>query len=96
MTSYQAAQELTADGYTSHLVLLGGVDWNDVTKDVRVVRTLTDERFWERNTEYLMNRFAGEESFALLTRVQVVNGVVLTPDLTKEESRLYEWPPPRP
>ncbi|MFF1612628.1 helix-turn-helix domain-containing protein [Amycolatopsis sp. NPDC058278] len=28
------SEELTADDYTSHLVLLGGVDWNSVTRDV--------------------------------------------------------------
>lgn len=28
------SDELTADDYTSHLVLLGGVDWNSVTRDV--------------------------------------------------------------
>ncbi len=166
--TYQAAQRLTADDYTSHLVLLGGVDWNEVTDDVLhrldlpvqqvgdwdgdkgpyfevnddrrerhypllsgrsliedvalfsrgpnpfnrkrtisicngmhsrgtygVVRALTDERFRDRNAEYLANRFSGEESYALLTRVAVVNGVVLTPDWTKEESRLHEWPPVR-
>lgn len=28
------SEELAADDYTSHLVLLGGVDWNSVTRDV--------------------------------------------------------------
>ncbi|MEV5717823.1 XRE family transcriptional regulator [Amycolatopsis mediterranei] len=28
------SEELEADDYTSHLVLLGGVDWNSVTRDV--------------------------------------------------------------
>jgi transcriptional regulator with XRE-family HTH domain len=32
--NFHTADELTADDYTSHLVLLGGVDWNSVTKDV--------------------------------------------------------------
>ncbi|MFI5588197.1 helix-turn-helix domain-containing protein [Amycolatopsis sp. NPDC051758] len=32
--NFHTADELTADHYTSHLVLLGGVDWNTVTRDV--------------------------------------------------------------
>ncbi|RSM90401.1 transcriptional regulator [Kibdelosporangium aridum] len=31
---FKTAQELTPDDYTSHLVLLGGVDWNFVTRDL--------------------------------------------------------------
>ncbi|WP_244211166.1 helix-turn-helix domain-containing protein [Amycolatopsis kentuckyensis] len=32
--SFHTTEELTPDHYTSHLVLLGGVDWNTVTRDV--------------------------------------------------------------
>lgn len=32
--NFKPAQELTPDDYTSHLVLLGGVDWNFVTRDL--------------------------------------------------------------
>jgi transcriptional regulator with XRE-family HTH domain len=32
--SFHTTEELTADHYTTHLVLLGGVDWNTVTRDV--------------------------------------------------------------
>ncbi len=53
------------------------------------VRALTDERFRDRNMEYIRARFAGSEAFFLLTRVEVENGVTLTPDWT--ETVLFEW-----
>jgi hypothetical protein len=55
------------------------------------VRALTDERFRDRNAEYIQDRFAGSETFCLLTRVTVENGVTLTPDWTLPETRLFEW-----
>lgn len=59
-----------------------------------VVRALTDPAFRGRNTEYLRARFESSESFLILTRVQVEPGpVVLTPDWTLPENRLFEWPP---
>lgn len=32
--NFRAAEELSKDDYTTHLVLLGGVDWNEVTRDL--------------------------------------------------------------
>ncbi len=165
--TFRTSNELTADDYTGHLVLLGGVDWNTVTKVVinradlpleqvgravdaehggfRVqengqprlieprldaqghlvedvahfyrgvspfnrkrtvtvcngmygrgtlgaVRALTDNRFLDRNTAYVRDRFAGEESFSIISRVPVIGGQGLTPDWTLEENRLHEWP----
>jgi len=60
-----------------------------------VVRALTDERFRDRNMDYIQARFAGSEAFCLLTRVKVANGVTLTPDWTLPETRLFEWPEAR-
>jgi hypothetical protein len=37
---FRTAAELTADDYTTHLVLLGGVDWNVVTRDLQERRAL--------------------------------------------------------
>jgi hypothetical protein len=167
---FRAADALTADDYTGHLVALGGVDWNagtrsmlgslqlpvlqisewdkergayfEVTQDdgrkVRhhprleesggrqilqedvalfaqavspfnqkrfvticngmygrgvygAVRALTDERFRDRNMEYIQAHFASSEAFCILTRVTVENAVTLTPDWTKPETRLFEW-----
>jgi hypothetical protein len=58
------------------------------------VRALTDERFRDRNMEYIQARFADAEAFCILTRVTVENGVTLTPDWTLPETRLFEWPGP--
>jgi hypothetical protein len=55
------------------------------------VRALTDERFRDRNGEYLDTHFSGSELFCILTRVTVANGVPLTPDWTIAENRLFEW-----
>jgi len=164
------ARELREDDYTSHLVLLGGVDWNEATKDVLavldlrislkrpddvkeeayfevreddrakryqprvsrtrdrivlqadvahfyhgfnpfntertvticqalfgrgtlgVVRALTDARFRGRNEAYVNSRFAGCDSFSILTRVPVQRGLTVTPDWTRPSARLHEWP----
>jgi hypothetical protein len=55
------------------------------------VRALTDQRFRDRNREYIEERFAGSEAFCLLIRVTVENTLTLTPDWTKPETRLFEW-----
>jgi hypothetical protein len=165
----RAAQRLVPDDYTTHLITIGGVDWNLATvslfdklqlpvrqvadwtspegpyfvtgeadhevrhrpqleqvgdrkvllEDVALfaravspynnirtvsicngmygagsfgaVRALTDARFRDRNAAYLRDRFAGSESFCILTRVAVENGAPLTPDWTDAENRLFEW-----
>ena len=171
---YKAVDQLLADDYTGHLMALGGVDWNDVTKTVLdrlelpvrqvnewnkeggvyfetteeggrpvahrpllensgermilredvalfawavspfnrkrivticngmygrgtygAVRALTDERFRDRNMEYIQARFPDAEAFCILTRVTVENGLTLTPDWTLPETRLFEWSRPR-
>jgi hypothetical protein len=55
------------------------------------VRALTDERFRDRNVDYIRARFASSEAFCILTRVTVENTVTLTPDWTLPETRLFEW-----
>jgi hypothetical protein len=167
---FQAANRLTSDDYTGHLVSLGGVDWNEATSSVLerlqlpvrqvsdwkkeggayfevteadgrkvahqprldefggrqilredvalfaravnpfnrkryvticngmygsgtygAVRALTDERFRDRNAEYLRETFGDHEAFCILSRVTVENGTALTPDWTLPETRLFEW-----
>ncbi len=56
------------------------------------VRALTDEGFRDRNDQYIRSRFAGANTFSIISRVRVVNGVVITPDWTKAGNRLHEWP----
>jgi hypothetical protein len=172
---YWAADQLSEDAYTGHLVSLGGVDWNKATKSVLerlalpvtqvsvwdkeggayfevekkdgskvthrpqfgeyngrkilredvalfaravspfnqrrfvticngmygrgtygAVRALTDERFRDRNAEYLRASFGDSAAFCILSRVTVVeNGRALTPDWTLPETRLFEWSRPR-
>lgn len=167
---YWAADQLTSDDYTGHLVSLGGVDWNQATSSVLeslqlpvrqvsnwnepdgayfevlgedgrsiihrprldesggrmilredvalfaravnpdnqkryvticngmygrgtygAVRALTDERFRDRNAEYLREAFGDSDAFCILSRVTVRNGKALTPDWTLPETRLFEW-----
>lgn len=163
------ASSLPADTYTSHLVLLGGVDWNQATAEVLhridlpirqqerpedsdsagfevvvdgalktfqpklrkigerqvleedvahfyrslnpfnrkrtvticngvysrgvlgAVRALTDPRFRDRNNAHVQSRFAGQETFSILSRVQVLQGSVVTPDWTSPDYLLHEW-----
>jgi hypothetical protein len=59
-----------------------------------VVRALTDDRFRDRNRDYIQARFASSEAFCILTRVTVENTVTLTPDWTLPETRLFEWSRP--
>jgi hypothetical protein len=56
-----------------------------------VVRALTDPDFRERNTRYLESRFGGSPSYCLVIRVTVDNNKTMTPDLTDERTRLFEW-----
>lgn len=170
---FKAADQLSVDDYTGHLVSLGGVDWNVATSSVLArlqlpvvqvndwdkeggayfevtqedgrhvahrprleksggrkilqedvalfaravspynqerfvticngmygrgslgaVRALTDERFRDRNMEYIQARFASSEAFCILTRVAVENTLTLTPDWTLPETRLFEWSRP--
>ncbi|MEP7025100.1 MAG: XRE family transcriptional regulator, partial [Actinomycetota bacterium] len=56
------------------------------------VRALTDERFRDRNAQYLESRFGDSDSYCILTRVQIVNGTAITPDWTIDDNRLFEWP----
>jgi hypothetical protein len=55
------------------------------------VRALTDARFRDRNAEYVSERFAGSDTYCILTRVMVEDNKALTPDWTLEETRLFEW-----
>lgn len=166
---YVSARDMEEDDWTAHLVLLGGIDWNDATQDamrltpvpvtqhsddddprrgcfrvdirgealtfapefedrggIRVlvqdvghffrasnpmnrertisvcngmygsgvygaVRTLTHDVFREKNADYLAQKFAGD-TFSLLFRVQVLNGVAATPDWAAPDTVLHAWP----
>jgi transcriptional regulator with XRE-family HTH domain len=55
------------------------------------VRILTDTTFHDRNAEYLKTRFGDSSSYCMVTRVQIINGAPVTPDLTASDTILYEW-----
>jgi hypothetical protein len=55
------------------------------------VRALTDDQLRKQNESYLASRFGGADRFAILMRVPVLFGTVLTPDLRNASTRLYEW-----
>ncbi len=166
----RSAAELEPDDYTTHLVLLGGVDWNRITRHVLeaaevpvrqhsfledpegaafevdthdgprqlrpvlreeggkqvlvedvahfyrapnpynrrrtvtvcngmfgrgtlgAVRTLTDANFRDRNWAFLREQFRDGDTYSIMTRVQIVEGQVLTPDWTIEGTVLHLWP----
>ena len=56
------------------------------------VRALTDARFRDRNGHYAQKVFAGKDSFSILSRVPIVNGVGITPDWNDPQCRLHTWP----
>jgi transcriptional regulator with XRE-family HTH domain len=167
---FRLASALESDDYTTHLVLLGGVDWNLLTRDLLkrldvpvsqvtrdtdadggyfevadgihaerfapvmahvdgkpalledvahffrdrnpfnrkrtlticngmfgrgvmgAVRALTDERFRDRNAEFIKTTFAGGGPYSILARVPIVTGKALTPDWTLADTRLHVWP----
>lgn len=55
------------------------------------VRTLTDRRLLESNEQYIAEHFPANQ-FGILTRVQVIEGEAMTPDLSIEDTVLYQWP----
>jgi transcriptional regulator with XRE-family HTH domain len=57
------------------------------------VRALTDERFRDRNAQYLRERFGDSDAYCILMRVPIRNGATLTPDWTDGDNfTLFEWP----
>lgn len=163
LVTVRTSSDLHPDDYTTHLVVLGGVDWNRATRnllqympvaqlsggpagahfDVKegeqhrrlhaelaedgtlaadvgqffrgpnpyngkrtvticnaitsrgvlgTVRALTDERFRDRNAAYLADRFAASDAYSILMRVLIIDGSVVTPDWTRPDMRLHEWP----
>ena len=169
LTQLRTAGKLEPDDYSSHLVSLGGIDWNSATTSVLdklrlpvrqvvdwkteggqyfeveadgqpiryrpvltkrgertiltedialfafavnpfnkkrtvsicsgmygrgtygAVRALTDVRFRDRNAECLRSKFGDSDTYCILTRVQIINGVTVTPDWTTDEYLLFEW-----
>jgi hypothetical protein len=71
------------------LVICNGIHSRGV---LGAVRSLTDVRLRESNEQYIAENFAGSDSYAILMRVPVIQGMALTPDLNAAGSVLYQWP----
>ncbi|MGE5292111.1 MAG: helix-turn-helix domain-containing protein [Micromonosporaceae bacterium] len=56
-----------------------------------VAQCFIDWEMRENNERYLIPRFPDGSTYCIVMRVPVVNGDPLTPDLSKEENRLFEW-----
>lgn len=54
-------------------------------------KLLTDPGVRESNGKYLAERFAATRQFAVLFGVTVVLGETISPDLSNDDTRLYEW-----
>jgi transcriptional regulator with XRE-family HTH domain len=80
--AFHTTEELTPDDYTAHLVLLGGVDWNTVTRDVIERVDLPVEQV-ARNDDQPISEPGG-------FRVRVDGGTELFPPLLDSEGHLLE------
>lgn len=70
------------------LTICGGV----TTRGVHgAARCFIDWEMRERNEQYLMPRFPDGSTYCIVMRVPIVNNDPLTPDLSKQENRLFEW-----
>jgi hypothetical protein len=54
-------------------------------------RSLTDAQLREYNERYIARNFRDDQQFGILMRVQVIEGVVLTPDFSIPGNVLYQW-----
>jgi hypothetical protein len=56
------------------------------------VRSLTDEGLRDSNELYISRNFRDSQQFGILMRVQVIEGVAMTPDFNTAGTVLYQWP----
>ncbi len=62
------------------------------TRGVRgAARCFIDPEMRERNDRYLIPRFPKGSTYCIIMRVPIFNADPLTPDLTKDDNRLFEW-----
>ena len=167
--SYKSAVHVAADDLSGHVVIIGGIGWNDVTRRILnltelpltqrddpavstgeifvtqidgkeqrylpkwsesdpakltedvgllvrmpnpmnsnrtltmcngihsrgvlgAVRSLTDKRLRDSNERYIARTFPDSQQFGILMRVQVIEGVAMTPDFNTAGIVLYQWP----
>jgi hypothetical protein len=70
------------------LTICGGVTTRGV---LGAAQCFIDWEMREHNEQYLIPRFPGGSTYCIVMRVPIVNGYPLTPDLSREENRLFEW-----
>jgi hypothetical protein len=70
------------------LTICGGI----TTRGVRgAAQSFIDWEMRERNERYLHPRFPDGSTYCIVMRVPIVNKEPITPDLSKDENRLFEW-----
>jgi transcriptional regulator with XRE-family HTH domain len=55
------------------------------------VRTLTDKEFRDDNADYLTDTFSDADTFSVLFRVNIINGVLATPEWAAPDTVLHTW-----
>jgi len=76
------------------LTFCGGVTTRGVRGAVLCFADPTLRDLREQNQRFIAERFAGHASYGFLVKVEVLrlgNGEPVTPDLTKDETRVLEW-----
>jgi hypothetical protein len=59
-----------------------------------VAQCFIDWEMRHRNSDYLSSRFPRGSTYCIVMRIPVVNKDPLTPDLSQDENRLFEWSDP--
>jgi hypothetical protein len=59
-----------------------------------ITRALIDPKFRDHNNGYLQERFRLCESYGILSKIEIMSGMAVTPDWANPETRLFEWPGP--
>jgi hypothetical protein len=70
------------------LTICGGI----TTRGVHgAARCFIDWEMQETNEQYILQRFPCESTYCIVMRVPVANNHPLTPDISRNENRLFEW-----
>lgn len=75
------------------LTICGGITTRGVQGSAQC---FIDPEMRDRNEEYLQSRFSGVSTYCVVMRVPVLHQDVLTPDLSKDDDRFFEWCDARP
>lgn len=87
--NFRTAPDLTQDDYTTHLVLLGGVDWNVVTRDLLERVDLPVQQVARVDTSDVGAFLVGDTAFQ-----PVIHGDPEQPALVEDVGHFYRGPNP--